>query len=115
MILDIGHDSKVMKMSISSNQKLLALLLFNHNICIFNIHTQDLYQTIKPSPYLKFTTLCFLDPKNEFLLAAGTEAGKIVLSPFSSIPEKNPKILEFHSKAVTSLMIVKKDSPSNEN
>lgn len=41
LILGIPHDSKVMKMALSSNEKLLALLLFNQNIFIFNIHTQD--------------------------------------------------------------------------
>ena len=64
MILDIPHDSKVMKMAISMNEKLLALLLFNQNIYIFNIFTQDQYQCIKPSPFIKYTTLCFLDTKN---------------------------------------------------
>jgi hypothetical protein len=109
MILDIPHDSKVMKMAISMNEKLLSLLLFNQNIYIFNIHTQDLYQYIKPSPFLKYTTLCFLDAKNEYLLASGTENGKIMLSPYNIIPEKNPKMLEFHKKSITSLIIAKKE------
>lgn len=64
MILGIPHDSKVMKMSFSMNEKLLALLLFNQNVYIFNIYTQDLYQHLKPSPFLKYTTICFLDNKN---------------------------------------------------
>lgn len=64
MILDVPHDSKVMRMAISMNEKLLALLLFNQNIYIFNIHTQDLYQNLRPAPFLKYTSLCFLDAKN---------------------------------------------------
>lgn len=64
MILDVPHDSKVMKMAASMNEKLLALLLFNQSIYVFNIHTQDLYQHIKPSPFLKYTSLTFLDTKN---------------------------------------------------
>lgn len=88
MILAIPHDSKVMKMALSPNEKLLAVLLFNQQIIIFNVHTQDLYQSIKPSPFLKYTTLTFLDLKNEYLLANGTENGNIMLSPYTSIPEK---------------------------
>jgi hypothetical protein len=64
MILGIPHDSKVMRMALSCNEKLLALLLFNQSIFIFNIHTQDEYQHIKPSPFLRYTSLVFLDPKN---------------------------------------------------
>lgn len=64
MILGIPHDSKVIKMALSPNEKLIALLLFNQHIVVFNIHTQDQYQNIKPSPYLKYTTLTFLDLKN---------------------------------------------------
>lgn len=64
MILSVPHDSKVMKMALSPNEKLIALLLFNQHIYVFNIHTQDQYQTIKPSPYLKYTSIAFLDLKN---------------------------------------------------
>lgn len=109
MIIDVPHDSKVMRMAISMNEKLLALLLFNQNIYIFNIHTQDLYQTLRPAPFLKYISLCFLDAKNEFLLACGTESGKIILSPYNSIPEKTPKLLEFHRKSITALVITKKE------
>ena len=64
MILAIPYDSKVMKMVLCPKEKLLGLLLFDQNIYIFNIHTQDQYQLIRPSPYFKYTTLCFLDLKN---------------------------------------------------
>lgn len=64
MIMAIPHDSKVVKMALSPNEKLLALLLFNQHIVIFNIHTQEQYQNIKPSPFLKYTALSFLDLKN---------------------------------------------------
>lgn len=108
MILSIPHDSKVMKMTLSPNQKLIAILLLNQHVHIFNIHTQEQYQHIKPEPYLKYTSLVFLDKKNEYMLANGTENGKIVLTPYTSIPEKSPKILSHHSKAVNCLTIVKK-------
>ena len=107
MILAIPYDSRVMKMTLCPKEKLLGLLLFDQSIFIFNIHTQDQYQIIKPTPYFKYTSFCFLDLKNEYLIANGTEAGKIVLSPYNSIPEKNNKILQFHKKAVSSLMVVR--------
>lgn len=43
------------------------------------------------------------------MLASGTENGKIMLSPYNIIPEKNPKMLEFHKKSITSLIIAKKE------
>lgn len=64
IIMAIPHDSKVMKMVLGPNEKLLALLLFNQNIYVFNIHTQDQYQLIKPTPFHKYTALTFLDLKN---------------------------------------------------
>ena len=109
IILDVPHDSKIMRMAISMNEKLLALLLFNQNIYLFNIHTHDLYQTLRPAPFLKYTSLAFLDNKNEFLLASGTESGKIILSPYNAIPEKSPKVLEFHRKSITALSIAKRE------
>jgi hypothetical protein len=93
MVLGIPHDSKVMRMALSGSEKLLALLLFNQSISIFNIHTQEQYQLIRPSPYLKYTSLAFLDAHNEYLLATGTESGKLLLSPYNSLPEKVPKVL----------------------
>lgn len=63
-ILAIPHDSKVMKMALGPKEKLLSLLLFNQNIYVFNIHTQDIYQLIKPTPFHKYTALTFLDLKN---------------------------------------------------
>lgn len=42
-------------------------------------------------------------------MASGTENGKIMLSPYNIIPEKNPKMLEFHKKSITSLIIAKKE------
>ena len=98
MILAIPYDSKVMKMALSPNEKLLALLLFNQNISIYNIHTQEHYQTIKPTPFLKYTCLTFLDLKNEYLLVSGTENGKLMLSPYNAIPEKSNKILQSNKK-----------------
>jgi hypothetical protein len=64
---------KVMKIALSPNQKLIAVLLFNQSIYIYNIYTQDLYTYIKPSTSAKqkFISIAFLDPKNEYLLAAG--------------------------------------------
>jgi hypothetical protein len=85
------------------------LLLFNQSIYIFNIHTQDQYQLIKPTPYHKYTTIAFLDLKNEYLLANGTESGQLLLSPYNAIPEKSSKVLQFHKKAVTSLTVVRKE------
>ena len=109
MILNIPHDGKVMWMTLGPKEKLLALLMFNQKIFIFNLHTQDQYQLIKPTPLHKFTAITFLDLKNEYLLANGTESGKIVLSPFNLIPEKNTKILQLHKKAISSLSVVRKE------
>jgi len=63
-IFSIPHDSKIMKMTLSPNEKLIAILLLNQNIYIFNIYTQDQYAHIKPSNSHKFVTLAFLDEKN---------------------------------------------------
>ena len=64
LILAIPYDSRVMKMVICPKEKLLALLLFDQNIYVFNIHTQDQYQLIKPTPFYKFISITFLDLKN---------------------------------------------------
>ena len=64
---------------------------------------------MQPTPFLKYTAIAFLDPKNEYLLANATEHGKIVLSPYNAIPEKNPKVLSHHTKGVNALAVVRKE------
>ena len=70
--MDIPFDSKVMKMILSPDEKLLAILLFNQVIQVFNVYTQDLFMTVKPTAFQKYTTITFLDRKNEYILAAGS-------------------------------------------
>lgn len=93
IILDIPYDEKVMRMSLSPNEKLLAILLFSQHIYVFNIYTQELIVDLTPADRQKYTTIIFMDSKNEYMLAAGTESGKIVLIPYPSVPEKEVKLL----------------------
>jgi hypothetical protein len=75
-----------MKIAISQTEKLLAVLLFNQTIFIYNIYTQELCLQLRPPNSEKFVSITFLDPKNEYMLASGTESGKIALIPYASIP-----------------------------
>lgn len=94
-------------MSLSVNSKLLAILLYNQHIYVFNIYTQELLMDLAPTPSQKYTSIAFLDSKNEYMMAAGTENGKIVLIPYQTIPEKEKKVLEFHSKAISAIILTK--------
>ncbi len=100
-ILNVPYDSKVMKIAISSTQKLIGVLLFNQSIYVYNIYTQELCHYLKPTSTEKFVSITFLDPKNEYMLAAGTESGRIALIPFSSVPEKKISFLKYHKNSVT--------------
>ena len=73
--------------------KLQAILLFSQHIYVFNIYTQELIVDLTPADRQKYTTIIFMDSKNEYMLAAGTESGKIVLIPYPSVPEKEVKLL----------------------
>lgn len=77
-----------MRITISPDEKLLAVVLFSQAIYVFNIYTQELVLYLKSSPLKKYTSISFLDRKNEFLLACGTEMGKIILIPIISSHEK---------------------------
>ena len=77
-----------MRITVSPDEKLLALVLFTQAIYVFNIFTQELVMFLKSFPFKKYTSISFLDKKNQYLLACGTQAGKIVLIPIVSIPEK---------------------------
>ena len=82
-----------MKMALSPDEKLLAILLYNQQIFIFNIYTQELLMEFASTAALKYTCLQFLDQKNEYMLATGTENGKIVLIPYQTGVEKETKTL----------------------
>ena len=60
-----------MKMIFSPDEKMLGILLFNQYIYVFNVYTQQLLLNIKPNGFQKYTTISFLDKKNEYFLAAG--------------------------------------------
>jgi hypothetical protein len=75
-----------MKMMISPDEKLLGILLFNQNIHVFNVFTQEELMFIKSGGERKYTTLAFLDKRNEYFMAAGGENGDIFLIPFASVP-----------------------------
>lgn len=64
IILDIPHDEKVMKISVSKDEKLLGILLFTQTIYVYNVFTQELVMHLKSTPYKKFTSISFLDKKN---------------------------------------------------
>jgi hypothetical protein len=53
-----------MRITISPDEKLLALVLFTQAIYVFNVFTQELVMFLKSSPYKKYTSISFLDKKN---------------------------------------------------
>ena len=63
-MLNVPYDSKILKMALSHDEKLLALLLFNQDIYVFNLFTQSLFLKIEANKKYPFSTLTFLDPKN---------------------------------------------------
>jgi|JI8StandDraft_1071087.scaffolds.fasta_scaffold368464_1 hypothetical protein len=53
-----------MRITVSPDEKLLALVLFTQAIYVFNIFTQELVMFLKSFPYKKYTSISFLDKKN---------------------------------------------------
>lgn len=60
-ILNVPYDSKVMKIALSSTEKLIGVLLFNQSIYVYNIYTQELCLYLKPTQTEKFVSITFLD------------------------------------------------------
>ena len=53
-----------MRITISPDEKLIAVLLFTQVIYVFNIYTQEEIMYLKSSAYKKYTCISFLDRKN---------------------------------------------------